>query len=61
MSYDLKDAMVYLADLVDDARKPHEIEINGKTYCDKSLKRDGKSSDGIQPFFSAGLYQWKIR
>ena len=39
MSYDLKDAMVYLADLVDDARKPHEIEINGKTYCDKSLKR----------------------
>lgn len=39
MSYNLRDAMVYLVNLAEDAMEPHKIEINGKTYCDKSLKR----------------------
>lgn len=39
MSYDLKEAISYLVDLADDARDPHVVDINGKTYCDKNLKR----------------------
>ena len=42
MSYDLRDAMEYLAGLADDAREPHVTEIGGKTYCDKSMKRYAK-------------------
>lgn len=42
MSYDLRDAMEYLAGLAEDAREPHIVEIGGKTYCDKSMKRYAK-------------------
>ena len=39
MGYDLRNAMEFIEGLVDEAREPHVIEIAGKTYCDKQLRR----------------------
>lgn len=35
----LREAMRFLTELKEDAMEPKVVEINGKTYCDKSLKR----------------------
>lgn len=36
---DLRDALEYIAELAVGAQKPEQIEINGRTYCTKSLTR----------------------
>lgn len=42
MSYDLRDAMEFIEALVDEARVPNKVEIDGKIYYDKKLNRYGK-------------------
>lgn len=42
MGYDLRDAIDYLVDLAEEAKEPKVVDIAGKTYCDKSLKRYDK-------------------
>lgn len=39
MSYDLRDAIDYLVDLAEEAKEPKVVDIAGKTYCNKALKR----------------------
>lgn len=42
MGYDLRDAIDYLVDLAEEAKEPKVVDIAGKTYCDKSLRRYDK-------------------
>lgn len=42
MGYDLRDAIDYLVDLAEEAKEPKVVDIVGKTYCDKSLRRYDK-------------------
>ena len=42
MGYDLRNALEYLAEMANDAREPHVVEIGGKTYCDKGMQRYAK-------------------
>lgn len=42
MESNLREAMIFLAQLADEAREPHVSEIAGKTYCDKNLTRYDK-------------------
>lgn len=54
MGYDLRDAMEFVEELVDEAREPHVIEIAGKTYCDKQLTRY-KKEDMASPLSGCTL------
>ena len=42
MESNLREAMIFLAQLADEAREPHVSQIAGKTYCDKNLTRYDK-------------------
>ena len=43
----IKEAIAFITDLAVKAEKPETIEINGRTYCTKSLKRyDERSRSG---------------
>ena len=35
----IKEAIAFITDLAVKAEKPETVEINGRTYCTKSLKR----------------------
>ena len=35
----LREAMEHLEELTDSAREPHIVEVAGKTYCDKEMRR----------------------
>lgn len=38
----IKEALSYIANLATQAEKPEVLEINGKTYCTRSLTRYDK-------------------
>lgn len=47
MSYDLRDAIDYLVDLAEEAKEPKVVDIAGRTYCDKSLRRYDKEEKAV--------------
>lgn len=54
MGYDLRDAIDYLVDLAEEAKEPKVVDIAGKTYCDKSLRRYDKE-EKAEPLTATSL------
>lgn len=50
----IKEAIAFITDLAVKAEKPETIEINGRTYCTKSLKRYDKA-DKAEPIRATTL------
>ena len=56
----IKEAMKYVTELKEQAMEPKIVEINGRTYCDKELRRydvNEKSANSVNTYSIGGLYQ----